>query len=47
MDNINLKHDHKVVIPIQTISFYNLYFSIIAVDDEGVVIPIQTINFYN
>ena len=35
-----------VVIPIQTISFYNKMFSVTSRSPK-VVIPIQTISFYN
>ena len=36
----------KVVIPIQTISFYNLKWEK-RLPKDNVVIPIQTISFYN
>ena len=38
---------YKVVIPIQTISFYNNIREIRKVNTFKVVIPIQTISFYN
>ena len=45
-DAISPSFDEKVVIPIQTISFYNTIIGYEYPEDE-VVIPIQTISFYN
>ena len=36
-----------VVIPIQTISFYNIYYILALEKNQKVVMPIQTISFYN